>query len=62
MIFGVAKEATTVSAGDNEACSDGRYRKDECGGRERIRAECKDFSKMESLCYGHRSWEELLCL
>jgi len=37
MTIGVAEEATTASAGDNEACSDGGNRKDECGGVERIR-------------------------
>ena len=28
----VAEEATIASAGNNQACSDGRGRKDECGG------------------------------
>jgi len=32
MTIGVAEETTIASAGDNRACSDGRNRKDECGG------------------------------
>jgi len=32
MTIGVAEEATIVLAGDNRACSNGRNRKDECGG------------------------------
>ena len=35
----VAKEAN-ASAGDNRACSDGRCRKDECGGSKRTGTEC----------------------
>jgi len=34
MTFGVAEEATTASAGDNGACSDGGNREDECSGCE----------------------------
>ena len=30
MIFSVAEEATTASAGDNRACSDRESSKDEC--------------------------------
>ena len=36
----VAEETTASSAGDNRACSDGRDRKDECGGYERTGAGC----------------------
>ena len=38
MTISVAEEATTSSAGDNRACSDGRDREDECGSGEEIRA------------------------
>ena len=42
----VAEEVTIVSAGDNRACSNGRNRKDECGGSEGTRtrtgAGCRD--------------------
>jgi len=34
----VAEEVTIASAGDNQACSNGRGRKDECGGCEGIGA------------------------
>jgi len=34
----VAKKATTASAGDNRACSNGGSRKNKCGGSKRIRA------------------------
>jgi len=37
--IGVAEKATIASAGDNRACSDGRNRKDECGGCEGCRTE-----------------------
>ena len=40
----VAKEATIASAGDNGACSDGRSRKDKCGGSEGTGTECGDSS------------------
>ena len=39
----VAKEAT-ASAGDNRACSDGRCRKDECGGDQRTGTRRRDSS------------------
>ena len=60
MTISVAEEATASSAGDNWACSDGGSGKDECGGREG--AGSRGSSKMGPLCYGHRSWEKLLCL
>ena len=60
--FGMAEEATTASAGDNGACSDGRDREDECGGDEGTGAGCRGSSKTGSLCYGHRSEKELLRL
>ena len=62
MTIGVAEEATNASAGNNRACSDGRGGKDECGGCKGIRVGHRGFSKMGSLCYEHRLWEELLCL
>jgi len=61
MTLSVAKEANT-SAGDNGACSDRRGGKDKCGGCKRTGAGCRYSSKTGSLCYGHRSWEELLRL
>jgi len=36
MTLGVAEEATTASAGDNRACSDGGSRENKCGSVERI--------------------------
>ena len=50
----VTEEATTASAGDNGACSNGRSRKDECSGVEGSRTKYRDFSKMRSLCNGDR--------
>jgi len=44
MTISVAEEATASSAGDNRACSNGRNRKDECGGSERVRARCQGSS------------------
>ena len=44
MTFGVAEEATTASAGDNRACSDGGYRENECSSCERTEAGCRDSS------------------
>jgi len=38
MTFGVAEEATIVSAGDNRVCSDGRSRENECDSSEGIRS------------------------
>ena len=40
----VAEEATASSAGDNRAYSNGRNRKDECGGVEGSRTECRSSS------------------
>jgi len=44
--FGMAEEATFASAGNNRACSNGRGRKDECGGCQGTGAgaECGDSS------------------
>ena len=58
----MAEEVTAPSAGDNRACSDGRDRKDKCGGGEGIRARGMDSSKTGSLCYGSEPREELLHL
>ena len=60
MAFGVTEEAAMASAGNNRTCSDGRDRKNKYGGCKETGAECRDSFKMGSLCYGHRSWEELL--
>jgi len=60
--FGMAEEATTAPVGDNGACSDGRDREDEYGGNEGTGIRCRGSSKTGSLCYGHRSGEELLHL
>ena len=60
MTIGVAEEATIASAGDNQACSDGRNREDECGGCEGCGAGNRGSSKTGPLCYGHISWEKLL--
>jgi len=60
--FGVAEEAAIASAGDNRACSNRRGRKNEYSGCEGTGAGCRGSSKTGSLCYGHRLWEELLCL
>ena len=38
MTLGVAEEAAIASADDNRVCSDGRSRKDECGGYKGTRA------------------------
>ena len=56
MTLGVAEEATIASAGDNRACSDGGYRKDEYGGSKGTgsRTGCGGFSKTGSLCNGSR--------
>jgi len=66
MISSVAKEATTTSAGDNRACSDGGYRKNKCGGSEGIgnrgRTEYGSSSKKGPIRNGNRSREELLCM
>jgi len=35
MTFGVAEEATTASAGNNWACSDGGHRENKCGNSKR---------------------------
>ena len=57
MTLSVAKEATTASAGDNRACSDGRDRNDKYGGGKgtRSRTGCGDFSEKGSFCNGSRS-------
>ena len=56
MTIGVAEEATTASAGDNRACSDGGCGENECGSGERIGArggtECGGSSEKGSFCYG----------
>ena len=44
MTFGVAEEATTASAGNNGACSDGGNREDKCGGSKRTEARGGDSS------------------
>jgi len=56
MTISVAKEATTSSAGDNRACSNGRDRENECGSGKRARSgiECEGSSKTGPLCYGGR--------
>ena len=56
MTISVAEEATTSSADDNRACSDGRDREDErsSGKRARGRTECGGSSKTEPLCYEGR--------
>ena len=56
MTISVAKEATTSSAGNNRACSDGRDKEDEhsSGKRARGGTECGDSSKTGPLCYGSR--------
>ena len=58
--FDVAEEAAIASAGDNRACSDGGSGKDKCSGHEGVGS--RGSSKTGPLCYGHRSWEKLLCL
>jgi len=40
----VVEEATIASAGDNQACSNRRGKKDECGGCKGIGAGCRDSS------------------
>jgi len=56
MTISVAEEATTSSAGDNRAYSNGRDREDEysSGKRARGRIECEGSAKTEPLCYGSR--------
>ena len=56
MTISVVEEATTSSAGDNRACSDGRNREDERSSGKRVRGgtECRSFSKTGPLCYGGR--------
>ena len=44
MTIGVAEETTIASAGDNRACSNGRNRKDECGGHKGTEARGGDSS------------------
>ena len=58
----VAKEAN-ASAGDNQACSDGRCREDKCGSSKRAggRAKYGGFSEIGPLCYRGRLGPELLC-
>ena len=60
MIFSVAEEANTFSADNNRACSDRRGRENEYSGGKEIRIGDGGFSKKGLLCYGSRSWEELL--
>ena len=66
MTIGVAEKATTASAGDNRACSDGGCGKNECGSGKRIGArdgtECGGSSEKGPICYEGRQGEELLCL
>jgi len=52
----MAEEATASSAGNNQACSDGRSGKDECGGSKGTggRTECGGSSETGSLCNGSR--------
>jgi len=60
--LGVAEEATTASAGNNRACSNGRDREDEFGSGERCRTRGRCSSKTGSLYYGGGLGTELLCL
>ena len=62
MTIDVAEEATIASVGDNWACSDGRNRKDECGGCEGSGARGWESSKKGSLCYGSGQGMKLLRL
>ena len=54
--FSVAEETTIASAGNNQACSDGRSREDEYSSSERARGrtEYGGFSQMGPLCNGNR--------
>jgi len=52
MTFGVAEEATTASAGDNRACSDGGSRENKCGSGQRCRTRDGGSSKKGPLCNG----------
>ena len=62
MTFGMAEEATTASAGDNGACSDGGNREDECSSSKGCGIRGRGSSKMGPLCYGDGSGTELLHL
>ena len=64
MTFGVAEEATIASTGDNRAYSNGRGRKDKCGGSKgtRGRTGCGGSFEKGSFCNGSRLGEKLLCL
>jgi len=57
----VAEEATTSSAGDNRACSDGRDRENECDSGEGI-GTGDGGSQKRLLCDGGGQEEELLYL
>jgi len=58
----VAEEASAFSAGDNEACFNGRGGENKYSGSKGIRTRDGGSSKKGPLCYGDRSWEELLCM
>ena len=62
----VAEEATTASAGDNGACSDGGCGENKCSSIERIGdwewTECRRPSQTGPFCNGNRLREELLCM
>ena len=60
----MVKEATTFSAGDNRACSDGRCGEDKCGSSKRVggRAKYGGSSEMGPLFHRNRPGKELLCL
>jgi len=58
----VAEEAIAPSAGNNRACSNGRYEENKCSSGEGIRVRDRGSSKMGFLCYGGGPREELLCL
>ena len=66
MTFGVAKEATTASAGNNGACSDGRSGENERNSSERSGSrdgtKYGGSSKKGPVCDGSGLWEELLCM
>ena len=56
----VAEEATTSSAGDNRACSNGGSREDKCG--DNTTAAEDRVGAMQPICHGGRQREELLYL
>ena len=62
MTLSVAEKATTSSAGNNRACSNGRSGENKCGDVERAGTKNGGSSKKGPLYYESELWKELLYL